>query len=1291
MSASIDLKNVARFNGTNFQAWKFQMRAILIANDILEIVEGTERKPEDPVQKKTWIQRDAKAMFILSSSMETSQLDYLITSKSWAEMWQKLRSINEQQSESNKLILMTKFHEYKMVAGDSITQHIANVENMARQLKDLGETISDVTIMAKILGSLPSKFNALITAWDSVDAEKLTLQSLTTRLIKEENRMSACDESTSALAVANKDKLNTPHKLAQGNRQSVECFYCQKRGHIAKNCRKKERDLKHKKSKKSQKDEQTANVSAFIVVDSQSDQNSIWYSDSGASKHMTFCRDNFQNFIIEVSNEYVSLGDGAPCEIKSRGTINIKLNVNGTWYDGKLEDVLYVPSLNKNLFSVGACLKNGYTVVFERDIIKISLNSSLKAIGKRKDNNLFQMLIKVVSRNENCAAVTSDLQLWHERLGHVNCKTLHEMSKQGLLQLDKIPENVDFFCEACQYGKQHRLPFKKTILPRNMQPGELIHTDVGGPMSTQSIGGSRFYVNWIDDVSGFRHVQFLKHKSDVFERFKEFHAIIQNKFGRSIKILRMDNGKEYINSEMIRYLTKAGIQLETTAPYTPQQNGRSERDNRTLVESARSMLHAKNLPVKLWAEAINTGAYVLNRTPTTRTKGTTPYEIWMSKKPDLTHMKIFGSEVFAHVPKERRTKWDKKSKKLIFVGYQRESSNYRLYDPHTGKIIVSRDVNFNQSQNEEISLINHDVTLPLDNYSQHEDQEITEDLSMESERNCTSEKESAEEKMQPKNQNRDLRDRNKIKKPTRYEANLVESNEPESFEEAISRTDAGKWKQAIKEELNFHNKNRTWTLTFLPKGKSTIGCKWVFRFKQNSPVDDLRYKARLCAKGFTQKPGFDYKEIFSPVARYESVRTLLAIAAERDLEIEQFDVKTAFLYGDLTEEIYMDVPEGVVADKNQVCRLQRSLYGLKQASRQWNSKFDSFLKDFSFAQSSADPCVYKGNFKNCSVFLALYVDDGLLLAESKEVLDEVLGVLKNTFEITQGGPSSFAGIQIQRDRDKGIIFIHQRCYIERILSRFAMIDARPTRTPADPHSVASLTNACETDNADFPYREAIGSLIFLVQLTRPDLAYIVNFLSRYLSCPSEEHWRAIKRIFRYLNGTIDLGIRYQRSGNATTLTGYSDADYAGDTETRRSTTGYIFTISGGAVSWASQRQSMVSLSTTEAEYIAASTATKELVWLRRLLNDVDSQCDQPSVLYIDNQSAIKLIRNPEFHKRSKHIDIRYHFVREKLASNELIVKYVNTNEQCADFLTKALSGEKLNVLIRMIGLYKALE
>lgn len=412
----------------------------------------------------------------------------------------------------------------------------------------------------------------------------------------------------------------------------------------------------------------------------------------------------------------------------------------------------------------------------------------------------------------------------------------------------------------------------------------------------------------------------------------------------------------------------------------------------------------------------------------------------------------------------------------------------------------------------------------------------------------------------------------------------------------------------------------------------------------------------------------------------------LAIATRHDLEMAQFDVKTAFLNGELQEEIYMDIPEGVVSsNKNQVCKLNKSLYGLKQASRQWNIKFDYFLKNFNFEPSSADPCVYKGIINNTLIFLGLYVDDGIILAETKEALDTVIHELNSSFDITVCNSNYFVGFHIERNRIQGTTFINQKAYIQRILIRFGMIDARSVGVPLDVNTVASVMNEKGEIEDKIPYREAIGSLMFLSKLTRPDISYAVNIMSRFLMCYNETYWRGIKRIFRYLAGTSELGILYKKTDKNSDLLGYSDVDYAGDLETRRSTLGYIFLLSGGPVSWCSQRQKSVALSTTEAEYVAASMASRELIWIQQLLHDIQNSCTGATGLMIDNQSAIKLVKNPEFHKRSKHIDIHYHFIREKLLEGKLFVKYVKTEDQYADFLTKVLSKDKFVKQLNAIG------
>lgn len=535
---------------------------------------------------------------------------------------------------------------------------------------------------------------------------------------------------------------------------------------------------------------------------------------------------------------------------------------------------------------------------------------------------------------------------------------------------------------------------------------------------------------------------------------------------------------------------------------------------------------------------------------------------------------------------------------------------------------------------------------------------------------------------------RNLRDRKSIKRPARYEANFVEVDTPTSYEEAMSCENANHWRRAVDEELKAHELNGTWTYEDLPNGKKLIGFKWVFKKKDCVDGRTHQYKARLCAKGFTQKPGVDFQEIFAPVARYDSIRLMLALAAQEDMQIGQFDVKTVFLNGDLEEELYMKVPDGIkITCESKVCRLRKSLYGVLQASRTWNRKFDSFLNCFRFVPSKADACVYVGNFEASKVYLIIYVDDGLILTFSRKALDVVLNELKLNFRITFGNARNYVGIEIERNVKMKSIFIHQAQYTKRLLQRFNMLDSKVKAMPVNPGAYFSSSNNNKEDMMNIPYRQAIGCLMFLSNVTRPDITYIVNYLSRYVTCYDKEHWIAVKTVFRYLRGTINYGILYNGLCEDKRLCGFSDSDYAGDLDTRRSTTGYLFTLAGGAITWGSIRQRTVALSTTEAEYMAVCEAVKEAIWLKQLLHDNGYPYEEPTMIKVDNQSAIKLIRNPEFHKRSKHMDVRYHFVREKYVNKDIDIEYVFSQEQLADILTKPLSQELFCILRRKIGMF----
>lgn len=462
---------------------------------------------------------------------------------------------------------------------------------------------------------------------------------------------------------------------------------------------------------------------------------------------------------------------------------------------------------------------------------------------------------------------------------------------------------------------------------------------------------------------------------------------------------------------------------------------------------------------------------------------------------------------------------------MLLVGYKGDSACYRLYDPATKRVSEARDVTFNEKQSLSVSVSDSGVSLlgilgnedekkgeaePMDESAATKD-ENQEDVDGENDE-LSDAGSSTMKKIQPSvAQRRQLRDRESIKLPARYQANFAEWETPNSFEEAVSGKNAEKWREAIQEELQAHEQNKMWTLVPARKGRTPIDYKWVFKIQRTASGDVSRFKARLCARGFLQKPGLDYSETFSPVVRYDSLRILLALVAHEDLEMTQFDVKTAFLHGKLKEDIFMKIPEDLDVTselKESVCKLQKSLYGLKQASRCWNEKFSSFLKQFDFSESEADKCVFRGRIKSHDVYLALYVDDGVIASKSKLSLECVIRALQSAYDIMLGDMSVFAGMQIERNRAEKSIFLHQRAYLESVIKKFNLNDARTVSVPADPQSCLQPANEEKNCQAKIPYRKAVGSLMFLTVVCRPNIAFAVNAVSRYLSNFNNSHWEA---------------------------------------------------------------------------------------------------------------------------------------------------------------------------------------
>jgi hypothetical protein len=494
-------------------------------------------------------------------------------------------------------------------------------------------------------------------------------------------------------------------------------------------------------------------------------------------------------------------------------------------------------------------------------------------------------------------------------------------------------------------------------------------------------------------------------------------------------------------------------------------------------------------------------------------------------------------------------------------------------------------------------------------------------------------------------------------------------SEPTSYSEAVGLKE---WQQAMDDEIDSIHRNGTWILTTLPPGKAAISTKWVFKQKQGADGRIIKCKARLVARDFQQRQGLDYEETFAPVVKWGTLRALLALAAHRHYPLYHLDVKTAFLHGHLAEEVYTTQPQGYEVPEHEhlVCRLSKALYGLRQAPRAWYERIDSFLVLQNFHRGVGDSNLYILQQLQDLIIIALYVDDLLLIGSSVDSILSVKQKLETTFEMSDIGDGTMA-LYLKAEIievPKGI-FMTQWGYCKQILETFGMTQTTPVTTPmlAKPKLFTNM----EEDTVDPTlYRSMVGKLLYLTH-TQPDITHAVSVVSRFMPRPQLSHLQAVKRIFRYLSGTCEYGILFARGGHLE-LTGFSDSDYAGDPESGRSTTGFVFFLGGSPITWFSKKQPTVAISSCKAEYRSMSEATRETVWLNTLLDDFGVKSPEPALLHCDNESSIKIARNPVFHSKTKHITVHYHFTREKLESGEIRLTYIPTGEQVADLFTKPL-------------------
>lgn len=937
------------------------------------------------------------------------------------------------------------------------------------------------------------------------------------------------------------------------------------------------------------------------------------------------------------------------------------------------------------------------------------------------------------------------LENWHIRMGHLNIQSLREAIKKGYIRgIDVDNVNEDFQCQVCLQGKMCRPPFPKAS-ERVTTKGQLTHSDVCGPMRVASLGNKQYFVTFIDDFSGWCEVRFISHKNQVMNEFESYRTLVSTQHGVAVKCLQSDNGREYVNQAFDQLLSEHGILRRLTAPYNPEQNGVAERRNRTLMDMARCLLIQSGLPQTFWAEAVNAANYIRNRSPTSKLDGKTPHEAWFGEPPDVSTFRRFGCEVFVMDRSPGKGKLEARSRKGILVGYSSESKAYRIWLPEEMKIETSRDIRFvdefpDRATDGRENCSPRDVSpqeLPdppadaagcdkphvvidlLNNQDTQSDIEESPD-----EDNSDEDEEIVRREREPENAPRRGRGRPRMVRTGRpgrpakvyQEANYADEGFDFAFlseipvSRAMASPELNEWNRAMADEVKSILKKDTWSLADRPKESSVIGSRFVLRNKYGSNGVLERRKARIVAKGYAQQYGKDFHETYAPVARLSSIRSAVAFAAKSGMHIRQYDVTTAYLNGELEETVYMEVPDQmeeilrciVKTERNQdptaikakdmldtlatgdkVCLMKKALYGLKQAGRAWNKKLDRELRTLGANPTNGDSCVYVRRREEIMIVI-IYVDDLLVMCRDMGQITSFGRQLANRFEVKDlGDLKRCLGMDFTRNEEG--IHVNQQTYIDDVLLRFGMSDCNAVSTPLDVGTkLAKGVPWSSTNGSKPPYRELVGCLLYLSQATRPDIAHAASVLGQFDDCFNESHWSAAKRVLRYLKGTNHYGVFYRYGSGS--LTGYTDADWGGSIDDRRSFTGYVFVMNGGAVAWDSKKQRTVALSSTEAEYMALSEAAKEAMHLRRFLLELGAVDSEPVRLFNDNVSAQKLATNPVFHARTKHIDVRHHFVREVAESGQVTLGHVASDEMPADVLTKALPRPKHQRCLELLGL-----
>jgi hypothetical protein len=1038
------------------------------------------------------------------------------------------------------------------------------------------------------------------------------------------------------------------------------------------------------------------------VLSLQNDLQDVWTLDSGASTHATFHREWLHDLTPVDQPMLVSNPNGTQMPVEGIGCVQLK--------DTLIQGVRYVPQMKVNLISIPVLCGKGCTVTFDERYCFVKKGGVSKKFAERK-GSLYVTFNDEATLHVNSGSATPLFN--HQKLGHPSAfatfKTMNDSSM-------KEYETAIRGCHVCVESKLRRSPFPAVPTEkRATRIGYLISSDLEGPFPEPSYSGALYNVKYIDDFSRYLSVYFLRRKSEQPQKFSAFVAKFERLFNCRISSLLTDGGGEYKSKEFQDYLSSQGIRHLVTAANSPQTNGLAERHNLTLMDKVRTMFSgaSQTLSKRLWAECMFYAAHLYNVT-FRKDLGMSPFEKAFGYAPSLNKLLPWGCSVY-YVGSQKPPKPNPRSSRGWFIGVNEGFLAYKVLSKSSGKVILSRDVvmapEFDVKSESVAAPDSEDDQIVLDAPPQHhlgphqddQDDEV-DDLNLHDVEDIQEEdakQPEIKDQQEPRRSNRVSRPPSRLidEFPYNAYANSISTDpiEPRSYEDALAGYDYNKWRMSMDEELEALIRNNTFKIVPIERDRQVISSLWVYKLKRNHLNEIIRYKSRLTARGDMQDR-LEQAQVFAPVARLRSLRLFLKISRQFKWDISQGDVPNAYLRSTepLQETIQMYLPKGFCSflqnhldddlisllqpdakdedgenfkdivkalaggdprRKQYVLKLNNFLYGLSQSGRAWHKSLIKFLIQSGFIQSSYDDCYLVNKDRTCMILV--YVDD-LLFSGTKNAMKMILKKLKAQFELKTSSVEHFLGIHLTLG---DVISIDQTGYIDRVLTHFHMDQAVGVSTPLQKLDYDSPDVPCSA-----PYLEAIGSINYLASGSRPDIAFAISKLARYSSKPTVTHWNGVKHLLRYLKKSRDLSMTFQPD-EVLRFTAFSDSDFAGDASSRKSTSGYEIFLGSDPIDWSSRLQEIIAQSTSEAEFVAANSASRELMLLDTMTRELfpNLLLGKP-MLYCDNMSSLRMIDTPT--RRSKYIDVKYKNVCKLQQDGKIQFAYIESRLNVADVLTK---------------------